>query len=53
MTNQKTTALGIITIIAAIAAAAKSYLTGSMPDIGVLASSIAAGWGLIAAKDAK
>ncbi len=54
MTNYKTTILGIVTILAAVSVAAKEFLTnGSLPDIGILFASVAAGWGLIAARDAK
>lgn len=50
--NWKTTTLGVLTIIIALATGAKTYLsTGSVPDIGALAAALAAGWGLIVAKD--
>jgi hypothetical protein len=52
MRNWKTTALGALTIIIAIATGAKEYLaTDSLPDLGLIAASLAAGWGLISAKD--
>lgn len=52
MRNWKTTSLGILTAVIAISTGAKSYLTtGQIPDIGMLAASLAAAWGLVAAKD--
>ncbi len=52
--NWKTTLLGIATILAALGAAGKTYFgTGSLPDVGLLVSSVTAGIGLIAAKDAR
>jgi hypothetical protein len=51
--NWKTSALGALTIIIALATGAKEFLaTNSLPDIGLIFSSVLAGWGLIAAKDA-
>ena len=53
MKNPKTTTLGILTLVVAIATAAQQYLsTGTLPDLGMLVTSLTAGWGLIAAKDA-
>jgi len=50
--NWKTTALGVLTIIIALATGAKEYLsTETLPDFGLIVSSVLAGWGLIAAKD--
>jgi len=50
--NWKTSALGVLTIIIAIATGAKEYLsTDTLPDLGLIVSSVLAGWGLIAAKD--
>ena len=50
--NWKTSALGVLTIIIALATGAKEYLsTDTLPDLGLIVSSILAGWGLIAAKD--
>jgi hypothetical protein len=50
--NWKTTTLGILSIGIAVASAAKTYLaSGSVPDIGALAAALAAGWGLVMAKD--
>jgi len=50
----KTTVLGVITIIAAIANAALSFLkTGTPGDMGELVALIAGGYGLIKAADAK
>ena len=52
MRNWKTTILGILTIIVAVASAAKSFLaTGSVPDITALTTAVLAGWGLVMAKD--
>jgi hypothetical protein len=52
MNNWKTTVTGALAIIIAIASGAKMYLsTGQVPDIGALAAAVAAGWGLIMAKD--
>lgn len=51
-TNWKTTTTGILAIVIAVASGAKTYLaTGQVPDIGALAAALAAGWGLIMAKD--
>lgn len=50
----KTTILGILTIISAIAPALASYLkTGVIPDLQPIGSAILAGWALIHAADAK
>jgi hypothetical protein len=50
----KTTVLGVITIIAAIANAVLSFLkTGTPGDMGELVALIAGGYGLIKAADAK
>ena len=52
MNNWKTNTLGALTAIIAIATGAKEFLsTGSLPDIGLIAASLAAAWGLIVAKD--
>ena len=52
MRNWKTTSLGILTIIVALATGAKEYLaTDSLPDFGLIVTSILAGWGLVQAKD--
>ena len=52
MRNWKTTSIGILTIIIALATGAKEYLTtDSLPDIGLIVASVLAGWGLIQAKD--
>jgi hypothetical protein len=52
MNNWKTTTLGALTAIIAIATGAKEFLsTGSLPDIGLIAASLAAAWGLVMAKD--
>jgi hypothetical protein len=52
MRNWKTSALGAITILIALLTGAKEYIsTDSLPDFGLIAASIVAGWGLITAKD--
>jgi hypothetical protein len=54
MKNLKTTALGILTILAAATTAGREFLaTGTLPDIGLLVASVLAGWGLITAQDAR
>jgi hypothetical protein len=54
MNNYRTTLLGALTIIVALATGAKEFLgTGTLPDLGLLVSSIAAGWGLLMARDAQ
>ena len=47
----RTTVLGIVTIVAAIAGAAKAYLTGQPVDYGTVLAALTAGWGLIHAAD--
>jgi hypothetical protein len=52
MRNWKTTTLGILTAIIALATGAKEFLaTGTIPDIGLIAASLMAAWGLVVAKD--
>jgi hypothetical protein len=52
MRNWKTTTIGILTALIALATGAKEFLaTGTIPDIGLIAASLLAGWGLIVAKD--
>jgi hypothetical protein len=52
MRNWKTTTLGALTAIIAVATGAKELLaTGSIPDIGLIAASLMAAWGLVMAKD--
>lgn len=54
MKSWKTTVTGIITIIIALGAAAKSLIDGDAstnPDIGALIAAFTAGVGLILAKD--
>lgn len=53
MNNWKTTTLGALGLIAAIAGAAKTVLAGGNPDLAVLVPAIIASWGLIHAKDGK
>lgn len=53
MKDPKTTTLGILTLVVAVATAAQQYLsTGTLPDLGMLVTSLTAGWGLIVARDA-
>ncbi len=52
MRNWKTTTIGVLTGVIAIATGAKEFLaTGSIPDIGLIAASLMAAWGLVMAKD--
>jgi hypothetical protein len=52
MRNYKTTLLGIFTIIASLSTAGREFLAnGSIPDLGLIAASLLAGWGLVMAKD--
>jgi hypothetical protein len=52
MRNWKTTTIGILTALIALATGGKEYLTsGQIPDIGLIAASLAAAWGLVMAKD--
>jgi hypothetical protein len=52
MRNWKTSLLGALTIIAALSTAGREALaTGQTPDLGLIVTSILAGWGLIVAKD--
>jgi hypothetical protein len=52
MRNWKTTTIGILTALIALATGAKEFLaTGTIPDLGLIAASLLAGWGLIVAKD--
>jgi hypothetical protein len=52
MRNWKTTTIGVLTAIIATATGAREFLaTGSVPDIGLIAASLMAAWGLIMAKD--
>jgi hypothetical protein len=52
MRNYKTTLLGILTIIASLSTAGREFLAnGSVPDLGLVAASLLAGWGLVMAKD--
>jgi hypothetical protein len=52
MRNWKTTTLGALTAIIAVATGAKEFLaSGSIPDIGLIAASLMAAWGLVMAKD--
>jgi hypothetical protein len=54
MNNYRTTILGVVTILAAASVALKEFLTsGTVPDLGILLASLAAGWGLIVARDAE
>jgi hypothetical protein len=52
MRNWKTTTIGVLAIVTAVAGGAKTYLaTGQVPDIAALAAAVMAGWGLVLAKD--
>jgi hypothetical protein len=52
MRNWKTTTIGILTALIALATGAKEFLaTGTIPDIGLIAASFMAAWGLVVAKD--
>jgi hypothetical protein len=52
MRNWKTSTIGILTILIAIATGAKEYLaTDTLPDIGLIVAAILSGWGLVQAKD--
>ena len=52
MRNWKTTTIGILTALIALATGAKEFLaTGAIPDIGLIAASLMAAWGLVVAKD--
>jgi hypothetical protein len=52
MRNLKTTTIGILTALIALATGAKEFLaTGTIPDIGLIAASLMAAWGLVVAKD--
>jgi hypothetical protein len=51
--NWKTSALGIATVLGAVASIAKALLNGEPVDFAFHISAITAGLGLILAKDAK
>lgn len=52
MRNWKTTTIGILTALIALATGVKEFLaTGTIPDIGLIAASLMAAWGLVVAKD--
>ena len=52
MRNWKTTTLGVLTAIIALATGAKEFLaTGQIPDIGLIAASLTAAYGVVMAKD--
>jgi len=52
MRNWKTTTIGILTMLIAIASGAKEYLTtDQIPDLALIITSVLAGWGLVQAKD--
>jgi hypothetical protein len=52
MRNWKTSTIGILTILIAVATGAKEYLaTDSLPDLGLIVAAILSGWGLVQAKD--
>jgi hypothetical protein len=52
MRNWKTTTLGVLTALIALATGAKEFCPpAALPDIGFIAASLAAAWGLVMAKD--
>ena len=52
MRNWKTTTIGVLTMIIALATGTKEYLqTDTLPDIGLIVAAVLSGWGLIQAKD--
>ena len=52
MRNWKTTTIGVLTMIIAVATGAKEYLTtDTIPDLTLIVASVLAGWGLVQAKD--
>jgi len=52
MRNWKTTTIGILTMLIAVATGAKEYLqTDQIPDLTLILTSMLAGWGLTQAKD--
>jgi hypothetical protein len=52
--NWRTSTLGILTIVAALAGAGKTFLaTGQIPDLTAVVAAVMAGIGLVAARDAK
>lgn len=53
MQNYKTTITGIVTIVVALGAAYLTYTQGKEPDLAATLSAVAAGVGLIMARDAK
>jgi hypothetical protein len=48
----KTTTLGVLSIIAALAHAAQAWLNGTPVDVTSVIAAVMAGWGLIHAADA-
>ena len=52
MRNWKTTTIGVLTMIIAVATGAKEWLTtDQLPDLTLIVASVLAGWGLTQAKD--
>jgi hypothetical protein len=52
MRNWKTSAIAVLTALIALMTGTKEYLTtGQIPDIGLIAASLTAAWGLWMAKD--
>jgi hypothetical protein len=52
MRNWKTSTIGVLTILIALATGTKEYLaTDSLPDLGLIVAAILSGWGLVQAKD--
>ena len=51
-TSWKTTTAGILGMVVVVAGAAKAWLTtGSIPDLGPVVAAVAAGVGLVMARD--
>ena len=52
MRNWKTTSIGVLTMLIAVATGAKEDLTtDQIPDLALIITSVLAGWGLVQAKD--
>jgi hypothetical protein len=52
MRNWKTSTIGVLTIIIALATGTREYLqTDALPDLGLIVAAILSGWGLVVAKD--
>jgi hypothetical protein len=52
MRNWKTSTIGVLTIIIALATGTREYLqTDALPDLGLIVAAVLSGWGLVQAKD--